>query len=128
MKQNLLPNPDLLVLKDRDGLAIELGVQVLRHDGLTYVFMADPDETPVLARNSTVLIGQLVKKLRLNPQNTRFVRHIHTTAGGSLFGSLTVEWDGLAVSSYKFSMMNHLDEADSIREVLFMGDTLPIAA
>ncbi|BFM17251.1 hypothetical protein R50073_34340 [Maricurvus nonylphenolicus] len=128
MKQNLLPDMELLSVKDRDGNPCDIGVQALRHDDDTYIFLSDMSEETVIARNSAVIINQLVKRLRLNYEKTQFVRHVHTAQSGSLFGRFNIQWDGLAVGSYTFNMLNNLDEADSIREVLFMGDAMPIAA
>ena len=128
MRQNLLPDMLRITLLDRDNQSVDLGINILSYDNTTYIFMADVDEQPVLARNASGFISQLVQKLRLDCAATQFVRHVFTPQSGSLFGMFDVQWQEQTVASYSFTMLNHVDEADSIREVLLMGNSLAVAA
>lgn len=128
MRQNLLPDMLRITLLDRDNQSIDLGINILSYEDTTYVFMADIDGQAVLARNASGFISQLVQKLRLDCDGSRFIRHVFTPQSGSLFGVFDVQWQEQDVGSYSFTMLNHVDEADSIREVLLMGDSLAVAA
>ncbi len=115
MKPNLFPKMTAMQVVDREGSSQVLDVKLLCHAEVIGVFMAD--RTPgLLARNAATYIPQLLDRLQLQPQTTRFYRHVYLPQQGSLFGRFDIVWRDRDLLSYHFSMLNNLDEGSRLWE------------
>ncbi|HEY7886285.1 MAG TPA: hypothetical protein VIC08_15170 [Cellvibrionaceae bacterium] len=111
MKPDLLPKRTAVIVDDRDGKTVSIDVRVLTRDGQTGVFMADRPEFPgQVARSSATFIPQLLLRLGLAVETTRFYRYVYTPEMGAQFGAFELSWQGNTLSSYKMRILNNLDE------------------
>ena len=128
MKTNILPKMTAVLLRDRDGVDVAIDVKVLAAAGSVAVFIADKtsNSSGLIARNGATYIAQLVQRLGLHPASTRFYRHVFTPLQGSLFGRFEVVWADAELVSYKFVMLNNLDDGKQLQEWIAKAVVVPI--
>lgn len=117
-----------MLLLDRDGVEVGVDVKVFALAGNVSVFLADKQNSTSssVSRNAATYLAQLVQRLDLHPVSTHFYRHVYNPQQGSLFGRFDIVWDGTQLVSYKFVMLNNLDEGKQLREWLDKATLVPI--
>lgn len=128
MKATLMPKMTGVQLLDRDGVAVTVDVKVFVQAGSVFVFLADRTSTGsgLIARNAATYIEQLVERLHLHPEATQFFRHVYLPQQGSLFGRFDIVWRARELASYKFAMLNNLDEGKRLQEWLLTAAPVAI--
>lgn len=127
MKTNLLPKMTSMLLRDREGVDVAVDVKVFAAAGSVSVFLSDRANTlGLIARNAATYVPQLVQRLGLHPVSTSFFRHVYHPQQGSMFGRFDIVWSGSDLVSYKFAMLNNLDEGKKVQEWIAKASVVPI--
>ena len=126
MRTNLLPRMQRIALQDKSSAAVHLQLNVLQDQDRVMVFMEDVEGRSALGRCAGILIEQLVERLKLDPENTEFYRHIFADASGSLFGRFHCEWKGRKLESYRFLMLNNISEIKQLQADISIANVFPI--
>lgn len=128
MKTNCLPKMTTMLLLDRDNVETGIDVKVLALAGTVAVFMSDKQShsSSSISRNAATYLAQLVQRLELHPVSTQFYRHVYHPQQGSLFGRFDIVWSGTELVSYKFAMLNNLDEGKRLQEWIVKAAVVPI--
>src|SRR5690606_41433947 len=79
-----------------------------------------------VSRNAATDLAQLVPRLVLHPVSTQCYRHVYHPQQGSLFGRFDIVWNGTELVSYKFAMLNNLDEGKRLQEWIAKAAVVPI--
>lgn len=128
MKNNLLEKMTSVLLLDRDGNAVAVDIKVLASGGCVSVFMSDKTANPggLISRNAANFLTQLIQRLGLHFESTRFYRHVFHPQQGSMFGRFDILWSDAELTSYKFVMLNNLDEGQEVKEWIAKASVVPI--
>lgn len=127
MNKNTLPDMTPVELQDRDGESLPVTLALFQLDGSQTVFIGDGAGVhhSVIARNTAVILEQLVSLFDLDVLNTTFMRHIVSPAG-STFGRFKLNWRASEVSSYTFKILHNLDEEVAVRHVISHGERIVV--
>ena len=106
-----------VLLLDRDNVEVGVDVKVLALAGTVAVFMSDRQNntSSSISRNAATYLAQLAQRLSLHPVSTQFYRHVYHPQQGSMFGRFDIVWSDADLVSYKFVMLNNLDEASACK-------------
>lgn len=128
MKATCLPKMTVMLLLDRDNVEVGVDVKVLALAGTVAVFMSDRQNiaSGSISRNAATYLPQLVQRLGLHPVSTQFYRHVFHPQQGSLFGRFDIVWNEAELVSYKFVMLNNLDEGKRLQEWIAKATAVPI--
>ena len=125
MKSDLLVKRAPFVVTDREDVPLSIDLRVLRAGDETAVFMADrADAKGLVGRLSAVFIPQIVRRLQLDPDKTRFYRYVYQPAIGAQFGLFQLQWHEGQLVSYTFRMLNNLDEGARVMD--WIGHAQPV--
>ena len=128
MKTNCLPKMTSVLLFDRDKVEVGVDVKVLALAGTVAVFMSDRQNntSSSISRNAATYLAQLAQRLSLHPVSTQFYRHVYNPQQGSLFGRFDIVWSDVELVSYKFVMLNNLDEGKRLQDWIVKATVVPI--
>lgn len=128
MKINLLPKMTPMLLRNREGMEVAVDVKVFALAGNVSVFASDKTDHPsgLISRNAACYLLQLAQRLGLHSTSTHFYRHVYHPVQGSLFGKFDIVWKGTDLVSYKFRMLNNLDEGKRMQEWIAKASEAPI--
>lgn len=117
-----------VLLLDREGVEVAVDIKVLALAGSISVFISDKQTSTAgsISRNAAAYLVQLVRRLGLHPVSTHFYRHVYNPQQGSLFGRFDIVWQDAELVSYKFVMLNNLDEGKQLREWIVKATVVPI--
>lgn len=120
MKTSLLPEMQRVKMTDKDGTEFVMEVDLRKGDDLTYVFLSDTHQAGAsrLAQDAMHYLERLSQRLNLDQETTIFYRHIYHEQMGSTFGRFEVDWDNASGPSYKFQMLNNLEELQRISRII----------
>ncbi|MGQ9425800.1 hypothetical protein ACXYTJ_09040 [Gilvimarinus sp. F26214L] len=119
MKKNLLPDMQRVKMKDRDGAEFVMWLEIRKDHERTYVFLSDTHQVgeSKLAQDAMFLIEKVKQRLKLDPETTRFFRHIYQEQLGSTFGRFDVDWQG-SEPNYRFRMLTNLEDIQEVQHIL----------
>ena len=117
-----------VLLFDRDKVEVGVDVKVLALAGTVAVFMSDRQNntSSSISRNAATYLAQLAQRLSLHPVSTQFYRHVYNPQQGSLFGRFDIVWSDVELVSYKFVMLNNLDEGKRLQDWIVKATVVPI--
>lgn len=117
-----------VLLLDRDNVEVGVDVKVLALAGTVAVFMSDRQNntSSSISRNAATYLGQLAQRLSLHPVSTQFYRHVYHPQQGSMFGRFDIVWSDADLVSYKFVMLNNLDEGKRLQDWIVKATVVPI--
>ena len=117
-----------VLLLDRDKVEVGVDVKVLALAGTVAVFMSDRQNntSSSISRNAATYLAQLSQRLSLHPVSTQFYRHVYNPQQGSLFGRFDIVWSDVELVSYKFVMLNNLDEGKRLQDWIAKATVVPI--
>ena len=117
-----------VLLLDRDNVEVGVDVKVLALAGTVAVFMSDRQNntSSSISRNAATYLAQLAQRLSLHPVSTQFYRHVYHPQQGSMFGRFDIVWSDADLVSYKFVMLNNLDEGKRLQDWIAKATVVPI--
>jgi hypothetical protein len=123
-----LPKMTSVLLFDRDKMEVGVDVKVLALAGTVAVFMSDRQNntSSSISRNAATYLAQLAQRLSLHPVSTQFYRHVYHPQQGSMFGRFDIVWSEVELVSYKFVMLNNLDEGKRLQDWIVKATVVPI--
>ena len=117
-----------VLLLDRDKVEVGVDVKVLALAGTVAVFMSDRQNntSSSISRNAATYLAQLAQRLSLHPVSTQFYRLVYHPQQGSMFGRFDIVWSDADLVSYKFVMLNNLDEGKRLQDWIVKATVVPI--